>query len=86
MICECELIDIVRFSGESVPGAFPLRVGEGATVTYTAGTTSVTRQLEMYGGTLQFDAATVTLDHLVAKFRSNATIKGGEINVNAMEM
>jgi hypothetical protein len=74
------------FSGESVPGAFPLRVGEGATVTYTAGTTSVTRQLEMYGGTLQFDAATVTLDHLVAKFRSNATIKGGEINVNAMEI
>jgi hypothetical protein len=75
-----------NFIGEGVPGTFPLRVGEGATLTYGAGTTAVNRQLEMYGGTLKFSAASVTIGNLIAKFRSNATISGGVINVNSMEI
>eukprot|EP00029_Vermamoeba_vermiformis_P008886 TRINITY_DN427_c0_g1_i3.p1 TRINITY_DN427_c0_g1~~TRINITY_DN427_c0_g1_i3.p1 ORF type:complete len:1386 (-),score=362.76 TRINITY_DN427_c0_g1_i3:113-4270(-) len=80
------LVDNAGFIGEDVPGNFPLRIGESAIVTYGSGTTAVSRQLEMYGGTLQFSAASVTIDHLVAKFRSNATISGGVINVLAMEI
>ncbi len=67
-----------------MPGNFPLRIGEDATLTYAS--SSVSRQLEMYGGTLKFSAPTVTLDHLIAKFRSNATISGSVINVSSMEM